>query len=68
MTNTSFKLPLELKHLSDEEFWDRLDEMDALSEDIDQHFGGLALTMYMEHKEVNIPFVRFKKNLPSIAS
>lgn len=68
MQHTSFKLPLELKHLTDEEFWDRLDEMDALSEDIDQRFGGLALTMYTEHKEVNIPFVRFKKNLPTSVS
>lgn len=68
MSMTSFKLPLELQHLSDEEFWESLDQMDSLSEEIDAMSGGLALTVYMEHKEVNIPFIRFKKNLPTKAS
>ena len=65
---TFFQLPLELMQLSDDEFWDRIDQLDSLAEHNELHEGGFSVTVSSGDKQVTIPFIRFKRTLPSKAS
>ncbi|MEP7166899.1 MAG: hypothetical protein ABI758_02895 [Candidatus Woesebacteria bacterium] len=65
---TFFQLPLELIQLTDDEFWDRIDQLDSLAEHNELNEGGFAITLNSGDKQVNIPFIRFKKTVPSKAS
>ena len=61
---TFFQLPLELMQLSDDEFWDRIDQLDSLAEHNELNEGGFAITVNSGEKQVTIPFIRFKRTLP----
>lgn len=62
---TFFQLPLELMQLSDDEFWSNINQLDELTDQIDVSAGGFAVTLSNGDKQVKIPFIRFKKTLPS---
>lgn len=66
--HTFFQLPLELMQLPDSEFWAQVDQLDELSEQISVNDGGFAVTLHSGDKQEMIPFIRFKKTVPTKAS
>ena len=65
---TVFAVPVDLKKLSDDEFWSRMDQLDEIAEANDLHEGGFAVTLHNGDKQVAIPFIRFKRTFPQDAS
>lgn len=50
--------------MTDEEFWEQLKDLDELQEEIPD-FSGFSIRAKMSTgKEVNVPFVRFRKAIP----
>ncbi len=56
-----FQMPLELRQLPDEEFWQKINQIDELSEQFDQTANGFAISISTGEKELDIPFIRFKR-------
>ncbi len=51
-------------HLTDEEFWRQLRELDSLAEELPGFTGFSITAKSTTGKEVNVPFVRFRKAMP----
>ena len=50
--------------MSDDEFWKQMEELDEISETLPD-FGGFSIKATLATgKQVNVPFVRFRKTLP----
>ncbi len=60
-----FQLPLELRQLSDDEFWQKVNQVDELSEEFEGTSSGFAISIASGDKDLDIPFIRFKKTFPS---
>lgn len=65
---TLFQLPTELVALSDDEFWQRVEQIDELSAQLETNTGAFAITMSTGDKQTTIPFIRFKPTFPSSKS
>ncbi len=63
-----FQLPLELLNLPDKEFWENVSNLDEMGEHIAVSDGGFAISYSDGNTQVKIPFIRFKKNIPSSQS
>lgn len=63
-----FQLPLELRQLTDDEFWQRVNQLDELSEQFEDTSGGFAVSISTGEKDLDIPYIRFKKTFPNRSS
>lgn len=52
--------------MSDEQFWEHMQHLDALAEDLPPEYGGFALRVQMNSgKTIQVPYVRFGKLIPN---
>lgn len=63
-----FQMPLELRQLTDEEFWQKVNQIDELCEEFEHTSWGFSLAINSSETEMDIPFIRFKKTFPSKTS
>ncbi|HSW89867.1 MAG TPA: hypothetical protein VLH19_03260 [Patescibacteria group bacterium] len=68
MLQNAFQLPIELSNLSDDEFWEHVEQLDAMAERAELGLSAFSLTIASEQKKLKIPYIRFARNFPDIQS